>query len=51
VITLQSLKMFARLVRKRVQTESGGYRRAHLGALAARAEVNAKEARIMRSKS
>jgi hypothetical protein len=33
-ITLQSLKTFARQARKRMRTESGGYRRDHLRALA-----------------
>jgi hypothetical protein len=50
-ITPQSLKTFARQARKRMRTESGGYRRDHLRALAQRVEVDAKEARIMGSKS
>ena len=50
-ITSQSLKTFARLARKRMRTESGGYRRDHLRALAQRVEVDAKEVRIMGSKS
>jgi hypothetical protein len=37
--------------RKRMRTESGGYRRDHLRALAQRVEVDAKEVRIMGSKS
>jgi site-specific DNA recombinase len=47
----QALKTFARQARKRMRTESGGYRRDHLRALAQRVEVNAKEVRIMGSKS
>jgi site-specific DNA recombinase len=50
-ITPQALKTFARQVRKRMRTESGGYRRDHLRALAQRVEVDAKEVRIMGSKS
>src|SRR6266536_892064 len=50
-ITPQSLKTFARQARKRMRTESGGYRRDHLRALAQRVEVDAKEVRIMGSKS
>jgi site-specific DNA recombinase len=50
-ITLQALKTFARQARKRMRTESGGYRRDHLRALAQRVEVDAKEVRIMGSKS
>jgi site-specific DNA recombinase len=34
-----------------MRTESGGYRRAHLRALAQRVEIDAKEVRIMGSKS
>ena len=37
--------------RRRMRTESGGYRRDHLRALAQRVEVDAKEIRIMGSKS
>ena len=37
--------------RRRMRTESGGYRRDHLRALAQRVEVDAKEVRIMGSKS
>jgi site-specific DNA recombinase len=50
-ITPQALKTFARQARKRMHTESGGYRRDHLRALAQRVEVDAKELRIMGSKS
>jgi site-specific DNA recombinase len=50
-ITPQALKTFARQARKRIRTESGGYRRDHLRALAQRVEVDAKEVRIMGSKS
>jgi site-specific DNA recombinase len=50
-ITPQALKTFARRARKRMRTESGGYRRDHLRALAQRVEVDGKEVRIMGSKS
>jgi site-specific DNA recombinase len=50
-ITPQSLKTFARQARKRMRTDSGGYRRDHLRALAQRVEVDGKEVRIMGSKS
>jgi site-specific DNA recombinase len=50
-MTPQALKTFARQARKRMRTESGGYRRDHLRALAQRVEVDAKEVRIMGSKS
>ena len=50
-ITRQALKTFARQARKRMRTENGGYRRDHLRALAQRVEVDAKEVRIMGSKS
>ena len=50
-ITPQALKTFARQARKRMRTENGGYRRDHLRALAQRVEVDAKEVRIMGSKS
>jgi site-specific DNA recombinase len=50
-ITPQALKTFARQARKRMRTEGGGYRRDHLRALAQRVEVDAKEVRIMGSKS
>ena len=45
------LKTFARTARKRMRTDSGGYRRDHLRALAQRVEVNQKELRIMGSKA
>jgi hypothetical protein len=44
-------KTFARTTRKRMRTESGGYRRDHLRALAHRIKVDQKELRIMGSKS
>jgi hypothetical protein len=47
----QSLKTFAGHARKRMRTKGGGYRRDHLRALAQRVEVDAKEVRIMDSKS
>ena len=50
-ITPQALKTFARTARKRMRTETGGYRRDHLRALAQRIEVDQKELRIMGSKS
>jgi site-specific DNA recombinase len=50
-ITPQTLKTFARTARKRMRTESGGYRRDHLRALAQRVEIDQKELRIMGSKS
>jgi site-specific DNA recombinase len=50
-ITPLALKTFARTARKRMRAESGGYRRDHLRALAQRVEVDAKEVRIMDSKS
>ena len=50
-ITPQLLKTFARTARKRMRTESGGYRRDHLRVLAQRVEVDTKEVRIMGSKS
>lgn len=50
-ITPQTLKTFASQARRRMRTESGGYRRDHLRALAQRIEVDAKEVRIMGSKS
>jgi len=50
-LTPQALKTFARKARTRMRTESGGYRRDHLRALAQRVEVDAKEVRIMGSKS
>jgi site-specific DNA recombinase len=50
-ITPQALKIFASQARRRMRTESGGYRRDHLRALAQRVEVDAKDVRIMGSKS
>jgi site-specific DNA recombinase len=50
-ITPQALRTFAGQARRRMRTESGGYRRDHLRALAQRVEVDAKEVRIMGSKS
>ena len=50
-ITPQALKTFARTARKRMRTESGGYRRDHLRALAQRVEVDANGVRIIGSKS
>ena len=50
-ITAQALKTFASQARRRMRTETGGYRRDHLRALAQRIEVDAKEVRIMGSKS
>lgn len=50
-ITPQALKTFASHARRRMRTEAGGYRRDHLRALAQRVEVDAKEVRIMGSKS
>jgi hypothetical protein len=50
-ITPQALKTFASQARRRMRTESDGYRRDHLRALAQRVEVDAKEIRIMGSKS
>ncbi|MEZ5889642.1 MAG: hypothetical protein R3D52_04855 [Xanthobacteraceae bacterium] len=50
-ITPQALRTFARQACRRMRTEDGGYRRDHLRALAQRIEVDAKEVRIMGSKS
>jgi site-specific DNA recombinase len=50
-ITPQALKTFASQARRRMRSENGGYRRDHLRALAQRVEVDAKEVRIMGSKS
>jgi site-specific DNA recombinase len=50
-MTPQALKTFARAARKGMRTESGGYRRDHLRALAQRVEVDAREVRIMGAKS
>jgi site-specific DNA recombinase len=49
-ITSQSLKTFARQARKRLRTDSGGYRRDYLRALAQRVEVDTQELRIMGAK-
>jgi hypothetical protein len=49
--TLHAAQTFARQTRKRLRFDSGGYRRAHLRALAQRVAVDAKEGRIMGSKS
>src|ERR1041384_1415948 len=46
-ITSQALKTFAGQARRCMRSESGGYRRDHLCALAQRVEVDAKEVRIM----
>jgi hypothetical protein len=51
VITPQALNIFVRAARKGMRTESGGYRREHLRALAQRVEVDTKEVRIMGAKS
>ena len=48
---LHSIADENRHARRRMRTESGGYRRDHLRALAQRVEVDAKEVRIMGSKS
>ena len=50
-ITPRALKTFATQARKRMRTDSGGYRRDYLRALAQRVEVDAMEPRIMGSKS
>ncbi|HEY2231185.1 MAG TPA: recombinase zinc beta ribbon domain-containing protein [Xanthobacteraceae bacterium] len=50
-ITPAALKTFARTARRRMRTESGGYRRDHLRALAQRVEVGPNEVRIMGAKS
>jgi hypothetical protein len=50
-ITSQSLKTFAREARKRLRSDSGGYRRDYLRALTQRIEVDAHELRIMGVKS
>src|SRR5882757_4956402 len=47
----RSARLFATQARRRMRTESGGYRRDHLRALAQRMEVDTKEVRIMGSKS
>jgi hypothetical protein len=46
-ITSRALKKFARQARRRMRTDSGGYRRDHLRALAQRVEVDRNEVRIM----
>jgi site-specific DNA recombinase len=48
---IHSMKTFARTARKRMRIEGGGYRRDYLRALAQRVEVDAKELRIIGSKS
>jgi site-specific DNA recombinase len=48
---LPAQKTFARAACKGMRTESGGYRRDHLRALAQRVEVDMKEVRIMGAKS
>ena len=45
------IKTFASQARRRMRNDSDGYRRDHLRALAQRVEVDAKEIRIMGSKS
>jgi site-specific DNA recombinase len=50
-ITIQSTKKFARTARKRMRIDGVGYRRDYLRALAQRVVVDAKELRIMGSKS
>src|SRR5262249_52906322 len=50
-ITPQALKTFVSQARRRMRTESGGFRRDYLRALAQRVEVDTKEIRIMGSKS
>jgi site-specific DNA recombinase len=50
-VTPKALKTFASQARRRMRTESGGYRRDHLRALAQRIEVDAQEVRIVGSKS
>jgi hypothetical protein len=50
-ITPQALETFAGQARRRMRSESGGYRRDHLRALAQRVEVDTKEVRIIGSKS
>ena len=49
--SIQALKTFASQARRRMRTDSGGYRREHLRALAQRIEVDAKEVRIIGAKS
>lgn len=50
-IAIQSIEKFARTARKRMRIEGEGYRRDYLRALAQRVEVDAKELRIVGSKS
>src|SRR5262249_52318417 len=50
-LTPQALKTFARQARKRMRTESGGYRRDHLRPLPPRVAVDAQEIRIMGRKA
>lgn len=50
-IAPQALKTFARQARNVMRSESGGYRRDHLHALAQRVNAGAKEVRIMGSES
>ena len=50
-ITPQALRTFARQARRRMRIDNGGYRCDYLRALAQRIEVDAKEVRIMGSKS
>ncbi|WP_354112040.1 recombinase family protein [Bradyrhizobium sp. S3.12.5] len=50
-ITPRALKTFAGQARRRMRNETGGYRRDHVRVLAQRVEVDAKEVRIMGSKS
>jgi DNA-binding transcriptional LysR family regulator len=47
LITPQALNAIASQARRRIRTESGGYRRDYLRPLAQRIEVDAKEVRIM----
>src|SRR5206468_2145094 len=49
--SIKSSQNVRQAARKRMRTESGGYRRDHLRALAQRVEVDAKEVRIVGSKS
>lgn len=49
-LTPQALATFARQARKGMRSDTGGYRRDHLRALAQRVEVDEREVRIMGSK-
>jgi hypothetical protein len=49
-ITPAMVRKFAKMAGERMRIEGGGYRRAHLRALAKRVEVADKEVRIMGSK-